>query len=828
MNGSPTCSSFWSPAFWTAVFSSAAPRLFIASLTLLAQPLFESAARAAEAAFDVGPILAQAGDNRGELERAIRDIPSDQQPGLEFLLQHMPTRDLQSLSADYLLENVAYAYRAWRESPWHAQVSEELFFNDILPYASINERRDRWRRDFYERFAERVKDSPSPGAAAVKLNQTIFPELRVKYSTRRRKADQSPYESIETGLASCSGLSILLIDACRAVGVPARFAGTPLWSDGSGNHSWVEVWDDGWHFTGAAEPAGDNLDAGWFTDRAAKAHRDDPRHAIFAVSFRQTPQPFPLVWDRSIQYVHAVNVTDRYAGRSDKVPEGLTQLMFRAMYGVRGDRCSAKIRVLDAQGQVVYEGQTKDERFDANDHLVVNLPKGQAFTVEAQHSTEGGEATARTRVEATGEGQLVTINLSSTVTTNSSTVPAAADTTDAPAEPEVAEGANLSEPLRALAEFLKTHEGPRFHFEGQAFAAEPLTREQSQQALALLWKAHARALRKASEESWKKRELAFDGHTMRFDYSIHGEKPATGRSLYLSMHGGGGAPPQVNDQQWENQKRLYQPEEGVYLSPRAPTDTWNLWHQGHVDPLFDQLIRHLIVLEDVNPDRVYLTGYSAGGDGVYQLAPRMADRFAAAAMMAGHPNEASPLGLRNLPFAIHMGALDGAFNRNEVARQWGQQLLTLQKDDPNGYPHLVKLHEGKGHWMDRQDAEAIPWMARHTRNPLPRRIVWRQDDVTHARFYWLAVAPEDAKGGAEVRAAVEGRQLRIDTQDIGRLYVRLHDELLDLDQPIEVVVNGQSQPPVKAVRTIATLARTLDEYGDPRSTLPAELEVRVP
>ena len=60
-------------------------------------------------------------------------------------------------------------------------------------------------------------------------------------------------------------------------------------------------------------------------------------------------------------------------------------------------------------------------------------------------------------------------------------------------------------------------------------------------------------------------------------------------------------------------------------------------------------------------------GYSAGGDGVYQLAPRMADRLAVASMMAGHPNDASPLGLRNIGFAIHVGALDSGYNRNKVA-----------------------------------------------------------------------------------------------------------------------------------------------------------------
>jgi len=89
-------------------------------------------------------------------------------------------------------------------------------------------------------------------------------------------------------------------------------------------------------------------------------------------------------------------------------------------------------------------------------------------------------------------------------------------------------------------------------------------------------------------------------------------------------------------------------------------------------------------------------GYSAGGDGVYQLAPRMADYFSAAAMMAGHPNETSPLGLRNIGFTIHMGALDSDYHRNEVARHWSVLLDSLQTNDPGGYKHIVQLHEGPG------------------------------------------------------------------------------------------------------------------------------------
>ena len=39
--------------------------------------------------------------------------------------------------------------------------------------------------------------------------------------------------------------------------------------------------------------------------------------------------------------------------------------------------------------------------------------------------------------------------------------------------------------------------------------------------------------------------------------------------------------------QGRNQIRLYQPEEGIYLAPRAPGNTWNLWHTADIDALFD-------------------------------------------------------------------------------------------------------------------------------------------------------------------------------------------------------------------------------------------------
>ena len=67
-------------------------------------------------------------------------------------------------------------------------------------------------------------------------------------------------------------------------------------------------------------------------------------------------------------------------------------------------------------------------------------------------------------------------------------------------------------------------------------------------------------------------------------------------------------------------------------------DTWDCHFNPESYPLYDRLIENLIAFYDVDPNRVYLMGFSAGGDGVYGVTSKMADRFAAANMSAGHPN----------------------------------------------------------------------------------------------------------------------------------------------------------------------------------------------
>lgn len=310
------------------------------------------------------------------------------------------------------------------------------------------------------------------------------------------------------------------------------------------------------------------------------------------------------------------------------------------------------------------------------------------------------------------------------------------------------------------------------------------------------------------------KSITVEGKTLKWLEKEFGVAQPGKRSLWISMHGGGGAPAAVNDQQWQNQIRLYQPEEGIYVAPRAPGDTWDLWHQAHVDPLLVRLIEGMVATRGVDPGRVYLMGYSAGGDGVWQLAPRMADRFAAAAMMAGHPNESSLLGLRNLPFAMFVGGNDGAYNRNKIVAGKGEEMGKLHEADAGGYKHLVRIYEGLPHWMNLKDAEAVPWMAQFQRVNWPDKIVWLQDDVVHDQLYWLRIPQGAGNAGQKIVATVKGQEIGVEGDVPAGLTIQLSDALVDLDQAVVVKVNGKVVHEGKVERRVDVIAGALARRPD--------------
>ena len=374
----------------------------------------------------------------------------------------------------------------------------------------------------------------------------------------------------------------------------------------------------------------------------------------------------------------------------------------------------------------------------------------------------------------------------------------------------------------AFTEWLKA---PKGELAEQKFAKKSLDKSEAIRAAEIvdsLWLKESAA---QLEKSWSRLTISNDSLKLACPCRTFGIPPQDGRSLYISLHGGGECPKEVNDEQWMNKIYLYQVPEGVYVAPRAPWNTWDMWHRKGLDERFEELIRACVIFEGVNPNKVYLMGYSAGGDGVWRMAPRMADKWAAAAMMAGHPGNASQVNLLNLPFTIWMGEHDAAYDRNRLAKEKGELMDSLEAINSGKYIHSTNIIKDKGHWMDGADADAIGWMAQYRRNPYPKRIVWRQEEVTREHFYWLSAPSDELRHGNTVEASIDENRIDISRCDYSRLTIYLNDNMVDLDKKITIYYKGKRIATKKPKRTIASLYRTLWLRGDRSYAFPYTLEI---
>lgn len=329
------------------------------------------------------PLSAAFGSPREDLkQRALEGVEADQRPALTFLIDHMPERDLATVPVEYLRNNVALACKARAEFPWGKEIPDEIFFNDVVPYASLDEARDDWRAGFLERFRKQVAGARDAREALTRLNATIAKETGVEYNTRRRAPNQGPLESIQRKMASCSGLSILLTDALRSVGIPARIAGTALWTTKEGNHNWVEVWlpdTRQWQFT-EYYPDKAGLDHGWLLADAARALPGSTLHGIYATSWKTTGHHFPLIWDLDDTAIPAEEVTKRYVDLGAKTLPAPEECELRIEALADGKRIARPVTVL--QGDVtIATGTTPAATDDLNRFFSVKVKRGERYQI---------------------------------------------------------------------------------------------------------------------------------------------------------------------------------------------------------------------------------------------------------------------------------------------------------------------------------------------------------------------------------------------------------------------------------------------------------------
>lgn len=341
---------------------------------------------------------------------------------------------------------------------------------------------------------------------------------------------------------------------------------------------------------------------------------------------------------------------------------------------------------------------------------------------------------------------------------------------------------------------------------------------------------------------------------MPFYFGSKGACPQEGYPFFLYLHGSGS-----KQQEWETGLILakrFADAPSVYFIPQIPNEgEWYRWWQRGKQWAWERLLRQLLLMDVINPNRLYVFGISEGGYGSQRLASFYADYWAAAGPMAGgEPLKNAPAeNVSNIGFSLRTGADDAGFYRNRLTRYTAQALDSLEDLHPEGYRHKVELIPGRQHFIDY--SPTTPWLSLFTRNPHPKHFIWEDfemDGRHRTGFYNIKVIRRpNAKlrtrydmniHDNEVDIAVEnvhyvasevdpqwGIELKstrtYDQATSGSFLLFLAEDQVDFDKLLTIRVNGKTVYRRKPSLNVQAMAESLATFYDPQRIFPFVLRV---
>jgi dienelactone hydrolase len=253
---------------------------------------------------------------------------------------------------------------------------------------------------------------------------------------------------------------------------------------------------------------------------------------------------------------------------------------------------------------------------------------------------------------------------------------------------------------------------------------------------------------------------------------------------------------------------------------------WQDW--GRLDALevLDQVKKSF----PIDTNKVYLTGHSMGGHGVWHIALTHSDLFAAAAPEAGWSSfqlyvpwflqksylfaEPQQIGIRdmslreditpnfienalNLPLFIYQGGSD-----NDVPPVHARLFVELL--DKLGYEYQYKELPGKGHWFEVDtvnhivcvdDPEVMEFLKAKTRNPYPKHVIFKTTDLgQNNKNYWVEIDQQEKPlFESQIEAEIKGNRIEINAKNISQFTISLSDKLLPYGT-ISFSINGKEIP----------------------------------
>lgn len=317
-------------------------------------------------------------------------------------------------------------------------------------------------------------------------------------------------------------------------------------------------------------------------------------------------------------------------------------------------------------------------------------------------------------------------------------------------------------------------------------------------------------------------------------------QPAKDYGLVVCLHGAGFT--------GETYLERWQARLGGEYVLACPTVPMGAWFTRGAEELVVATIRSVQRRYNIDPDRIFLTGMSNGGIGVWVIGMHQAPLFAGLAPMAsGLDNVLMPFlaNLRSTPVYIIHGVKDDVMPV-ELSRAITGELTRL------GYSFVYREHDREhpmagGHYFPKEELpELVSWFNAQRRNPLPTTVTLVREASHLQAFGWVRIDATDPIAAfsedliskrddlikrreyARLDASIVAQnRIEVRVDRVQRYSLFLNEQLIDSSKPLVVLTNGQVSFEGAVTPSLETLLRQARLRQDSRQLFPIHLIIQV-
>lgn len=337
--------------------------------------------------------------------------------------------------------------------------------------------------------------------------------------------------------------------------------------------------------------------------------------------------------------------------------------------------------------------------------------------------------------------------------------------------------------------------------------------------------------------------------------------PARRWPLRVSLHGGVRRPSPPPGELPRPLTNRHPMEGEIVMLPRAwaESEWWTDRQVNNILRVLDRVKRTY----NVDESRVYVTGFSDGGTGVYFLAMREATPWSACIPLHGQPTVLANPDVRvegqlfagnvaNCPLRIINGGRDPLYPAAEVAP-------FVQMFRRAGGVVDFRVYPEAGHdlsWWPEERPQLEAFLSKHARVPHPEKISWETERTDrYNRFRWIVIErlgrrPSDSpledvntfatapgsdralfrrtRPSGRVDARRDGNRFELKTRGVQELTLLLSDDVVRFDGPIQVTVNGRLVHDAPVKPDLTTLLAWAARDNDRTMLYAAALRIVVP